>query len=419
MSTDTISEPEPLTPYLLTADVGGTNSRMGLYSLDNTVPLVVKTYRNEECMTRKEAGIFEKNVIAPFLQYCWNSNSNLLPLEDVEIIACLAVAGPVRNNVVCMSNLHDIEIDGTAIASHTNVHNEPYLERIQLCTIINDFVAQGYGCLTLERSDMVELTPGSLKKMDSQGPKVCVGAGTGLGECFLAPDHQGRYTCFPSEGGHVEWAPRNELEIEMWHYLRDKFSYRHRLSVERVVSGPGLANIYEFLAYKYPEKIDQKVHDKFEKETDMKAKVVSKNANEGTLCLQAMEMMMAAYGCEAGSAAIKFIPTGGLFVTGGLTPKNIKFIQGKDSPFMQAYVDKGRVTPILDYIPCFAVTTEDLGVRGAHKCAVMEYENYAAHEYGIQPVHKSSPSLLSNPWLHAGVAAVAGAAIATIVQKRK
>jgi glucokinase len=78
-----------------------------------------------------------------------------------------------------------------------------------------------------------------------------------------------------------------------------------------------------------------------------------------------------AYGCEAGSAAIKFIPTGGLFVTGGLTPKNIKFIEGQDSPFMKAYNDKGRVKPILEYVPCFAVKTEDLGVRGAHKCAVM------------------------------------------------
>lgn len=78
-----------------------------------------------------------------------------------------------------------------------------------------------------------------------------------------------------------------------------------------------------------------------------------------------------AYGCEAGSAAIKFIPTGGLFVTGGLTPKNIQFIEGQDSPFMKAYNDKGRVTPILEYVPSFAVKTEDLGVRGAHKCALM------------------------------------------------
>lgn len=76
-----------------------------------------------------------------------------------------------------------------------------------------------------------------------------------------------------------------------------------------------------------------------------------------------------AYGSECGSAGVKFIPTGGLFVTGGLTPKNIQWIEGQNSPFMKAYSDKGRVKPVLDIIPVFAVMTEDLGVRGAHKCA--------------------------------------------------
>ncbi|CAJ1957763.1 unnamed protein product [Cylindrotheca closterium] len=366
-----------LTPYLLTADVGGTNSRMGLYCIDSTEPLAVKYYRNEDCLTQKEDGIFEKNVIIPFLRHCWESNSsNLKPLEEVEIIGCLAIAGPVRSNVSWMSNLHNIEIDGSAIAEHTHVKNDLYLERIKVCKIINDFVAQGYGCLTLKPDEMVELKHGSFDKMDCEGPKVCIGAGTGLGECFLTPDSQGRYTCYPSEGGHVEWAPRNELEIELWNYLRDKFSYRNRLSVERIVSGPGLANVYEFLAFKYPGRIDPKVHAEFEKETDMKAKVVAMNTKERSLCLQAMEIMMGAYGSEAGSSAIKFIPTGGLFVTGGLTPKNIKFIEGQDSPFMKAYNDKGRVKPILEYVPAFAVLTEDLGVRGAHKCAVQEYETY-------------------------------------------
>ena len=80
-------------------------------------------------------------------------------------------------------------------------------------------------------------------------------------------------------------------------------------------------------------------------------------------------IIASAYGSESGSAAVKFIPTGGLFVTGGLTPKNIKWIEGQDSPFMKAYNDKGRVKPVLETVPVFAVMTEDLGVRGAHKSA--------------------------------------------------
>jgi glucokinase len=78
---------------------------------------------------------------------------------------------------------------------------------------------------------------------------------------------------------------------------------------------------------------------------------------------------LSAYGCEVGSSAVKFIPTGGLYVTGGLTPKNIQFIVGQDSPFMKAYHDKGRVKPVLENVPIFAVMKEDLGVRGAYKCA--------------------------------------------------
>jgi glucokinase len=279
------------TYYLLTGDIGGTNSRMGLYGVDDSIPLVVKNYRNQEILTAIEDGIFEKNVIAPFLQHCWKSNTHLAKLETVEIISCLAIAGPVRNNAVWMSNLHNIVIDGNAIAKQVHCA-DPYLSRIKVCKIINDFVAQGYGCLTLKPNEVKELNPGSLDKMDPTGPKVCVGAGTGLGECFLTPDVEGNYTCFPSEGGHVEWAPRNELEIKLWTYLKEKFKYKNRVSVERVVSGKGLANCYEFLAQEFPDQVDKKVHEEFLGAEDMQGKVVAVNAKKGNICGQAMEIMM-------------------------------------------------------------------------------------------------------------------------------
>ena len=145
----------------------------------------------------------------------------------------------------------------------------------------------------MKPDELRELNPGSLSKMDPTGPKVCVGAGTGLGECFLTPDADGTYTCFPSEGGHVEWAPRNDLEIKLWKYLKQKFKYRNRISVERVVSGPGLANVYEFLAKEFPGNVDKKIHKEFEGAGDMKGKVVAVNSSvKGSLCAQAMEIMM-------------------------------------------------------------------------------------------------------------------------------
>jgi glucokinase len=254
------------------------------------------------------------------------------------------------------------------------------LKRVTVCRIINDFVAQGYGCLTLDNSEVRHLHGPKVDLNNAEslltGPKVCVGAGTGLGECYLTQETEhSKYACFPSEGGHVEYAPRNDLEVNLWKYLSDKFSSKNRISIERVVSGIGLGNVYEFLASTFPERIEPKVHQEFADAGDEKGRVVAVNAASGSLCRQAMEIMMSAYGCEVGSAAIKFIPTGGLFVTGGLTPKNIKFIEGDDSDFMLGYLNKGRVSPLLEKIPLYAVMTEDLGVRGVHKAAKTMYES--------------------------------------------
>lgn len=256
------------TTYLLTGDIGGTNSRMGLYSADSNIPLMVKHYRNQDYLKGKEDGIFETMIIAPFLKQCWKE-CGLADLGSADIITCLAVAGPVRANTVSMSNLHNLIIDGNAIANQKYCSQDPYVARIKVCKIINDFVAQGYGCLTLDPKEIRELNPGSYKNMDPMGPKVCVGAGTGLGECFLTPDVDGNYSCFPSEGGHVEYAPRNDLEVNLWKYVKAKFGYENRISVERIVSGRGLANVYEFLAKEFPDRIDPKVHAEFESEDDM------------------------------------------------------------------------------------------------------------------------------------------------------
>lgn len=417
--------------YLLTGDIGGTNSRMRLYdtSCCNTAmsePLVQKQYNNAEHIPEQlchdQPDLFLRKIVIPFLQYCWekaSTNYKLAPLETVHIVAALATAGIVSNNQVRLTNLGSLLVDGTAIEKD---NTNKYLKTIVVCRILNDFVAvkncyrvhgneflycckasffsthnfyfviivsqQGYGCLTLKKDEVCHLYgPSDLDKLPV-GPKVCIGAGTGLGECYLTPNMRTlnddrttitttTYQCFPSEGGHVEYAPRYDLEVEMFEYLSKKFSSKHRISVERVVSGKGLANVYEFLAHKNPSLIQPAVHDQFVNANDEQGKVVAMNAvEEGSLCAMAMEIMMSAYGCEAGSAAIKWIPFGGLFITGGITPKNIKYIEGTDTPFMRSYLNKGRVSTLLEDIPCFAVLVEDLGERGAHKAALMEYATY-------------------------------------------
>ncbi|GKY95851.1 hypothetical protein MPSEU_000545700 [Mayamaea pseudoterrestris] len=393
--------------YLLTGDVGGTNSRMSLYDANQPLgakPLVTFNFRNqlfvpvtpENC---DDPCLFANSIILPFLKYCWDDGDNerivsavanssqasvkkpsLPPLSnETVIISCLAMAGVVMNNRVKMTNLGNLLVDGNYI-QHDEESNE-YIKQIKVCTLINDFVAQGYGCLTLEDHEVRQLYGPTDANVRLVGPKVCVGAGTGLGECYLTPYYSNSlmhpmhstvaYSCFASEGGHVEYAPRNQLESKMWEYLQNKFAGSGRISVERIVSGVGLANIYEFLAQEFPEKRDSDIHAEFEAAGDEKGRVVGVNATNrpGSLCYEAMQIMMTAYGSEVGSCALKFIPTGGIYVTGGLTPKNIHFIEGHDSEFIKAYLHKGRVSPILEQIPLFAVMVEDLGVRGAHKKA--------------------------------------------------
>ena len=161
---------------------------------------------------------------------------------------------------------------------------------------MNDFVGQGYGCLDIDMdTEVIELAHGSKNKINPLGPKVCVGAGTGLGECFLTANSLNPelgYECFPSEGGHVEYAPRTDLEIKMWMSLKHKFQHLHRISVERVVSGKGIANIYTFLASEFPDEIEQDVHEQFLEAGDLQGKVVGDNVREGNLCDKAMRIFM-------------------------------------------------------------------------------------------------------------------------------
>ena len=131
-----------------------------------------------------------------------------------------------------------------------------------------------------------------------------------------------------------------------------------------------------------------------------------------------MNSVARAYGSEVGSAGVKFIPTGGLYVTGGLTPKNIQFIEGANSPFMKAYKDKGRVGPILETVPLFAVLVEDLGVRGAHKSAQLECERYLGS--GGQAAAKAKKRKEDTVMLvHMAVSAILGLGLGLLLSKKK
>jgi len=265
-------------------------------------------------------------------------------------------------------NAGNFTVDGNSIEKST----EGLLRCVKRVKVINDFVAQGYGVIALNiEEECSELIPGSIGKIDKNGPVCCVGAGTGLGECYLIKSNNGEYKCFASEGGHVDFAPRDQLEWQLLQFIKDKYQQKNRASVERVVSGPGLATAYEFLAETFQEQVQKDVHQKFLDAGDMQGKVVSENAKPGSLCERAMNIFAGAYGAEVGNVAVKFIPTGGLYIVGDMTQKNLDYIKGESSPFMQAYKDKGRLSSMLEeIIPLFIVNAEDLGLKGARACAL-------------------------------------------------
>jgi len=240
-------------------------------------------------------------------------------------------------------------------------------------------------------------------------PIACVGAGTGLGECFLTASPDGLYTCWPSEGGHAEFSPRSALTGEILMHLREKLAFDtmgspekvkryfekwdtdkngsideqeftaalrefdmrplkpRRVSVERVVSGPGLAAIYGFLRnhWAFWKDVDARFDAQFmDAGKDERGAVVAKCAAKGNrVCQKAVDVFNACYGSEVGVAALKWLPYGGLYVSGGIAAKNPHWVQSKE--FMEAYQDKGRMSSLVMQVPLYLVLTEDTGERGA------------------------------------------------------
>jgi glucokinase len=273
--------------------------------------------------------------------------------------ACFAIAGPVVNNTSTVTNL------------------SWYLEAEQLekdlaiaqVNLINDFAAIGYGIDGLGEADLHTLQDA---EPQPQAPIAVLGAGTGLGECFLIRQGDQPHV-FSSEGGHSDFAPRSELEFQLLKYLREKH-HINRISVERVVSGQGIVAIYQFLrdrqsATESPD-IAEAIRT-WEQETGVSEKsvdpagVISIAAAAGRdyLCERTMQLFAEAYGAEAGNLALKLLPYGGLYIAGGIAAKNLALIEA--GGFMRAMTDKGRMRPLMEQVPVHVILNPQVGLIGA------------------------------------------------------
>ena len=328
---------------LLSGDIGGTKTILRLVEV-TSLKQSFKTIKEEKYSSAKFTDLVP--IVKQFL--------SKHQLEQPEL-ASFAIAGPVINN---SSNLTNLNWQLTA----TRLERELNINRVSL---INDFAANSYGVLNLKESELATLQTGNTV---ANAPIAVIGAGTGLGQGFLL-SYQNRYYVFPSEGGHTDFAPRNELEMQLLQYLQKKLNKSH-ISVERVVSGQGIVSIYQFLRDTNFAAEDRDLSHKikaWETKSNISvdpAAIIAMGAQEqDTLCLKTMNMFVEAYGAETGNLALKVLPYGGIYIAGGIAAKNLCFME--QGSFLEAYSDKGRMSNLLQDIPVHVVLNSQLGLLGS------------------------------------------------------
>jgi glucokinase len=264
--------------------------------------------------------------------------------------ACFGVAGPIRGpeRGPRQANVTNLpwQLD------ETKLQNVLQLNQVHL---INDFYAVACGIETLATDDVAVLNPGVPQ---SCAPRLVVGAGTGLGVAQLLWC-EGRYRAFPSEGGHMHFAPRDALQLELLGHLQQRYG---RVSYERLVSGAGLVSIYTFLHQRDKAAAAADLQTTLES-PDPAAAVASRARSDDALALQAVSLFLSVYGAVVGDLALVALAYGGIYVAGGIAPKLLE--EMRQGPFLNAYSDKGRMSSLVTQMPVSIVLAQDIGLRGA------------------------------------------------------
>jgi glucokinase len=195
-------------------------------------------------------------------------------------------------------------------------------------------------------------------------PIAVIAAGTGLGEGALIWDGR-RYRAIPSEGGHTDFGPRNELEIELLRFLTKKFT---RVSYERIVAGPGVVNLYEFFRSRASSPEPQWLKEKMA--AGDPSATISHAGIDGTdqVCVEVVKTFASLYGAEAGNLALKVLATGGVYVGGGIAPKILPMIK---QHFMEAFTTKGRYSNLMKQMPVFIILNDKTALLGAAHFALV------------------------------------------------
>jgi glucokinase len=317
---------------ILAGDIGGTKTHLALFSThgDKLNPEFQRTFSSQEY-----------SGLEPLLQEFLAGGSHTIDR------AGFGIAGPLVDGKVTPPNL-DWVVDPASVARAL---------KLASVSLLNDLQAAAYGIFTLTPPEFLVLNEGVVRR---PGNKVLIAAGTGLGETILYDDGR-NYHPIASEGGHADFAPRDELEIELLRYLMAKFGH---VSYERVVSGPGLSNIYNFLKDRAGFEVPAWFEEQIARAKDPSA-LISQAAlgGEPEIAVKALDMFVSAYGAEAGNLALKGKAIGGVYVGGGIAPKILNKL--KDGTFIRAFIDKGRYKELLSSIPVYVILNDKAALRGA------------------------------------------------------
>lgn len=322
---------------ILAGDIGGTKINLAILHAEDAATFeLVRERRFETARFEGLAGVVEE-----FLE------------EGGESIAraCFGVAGPVIGETIELTNA-GWSVDRSALRQAIGVERVDFL---------NDLEATGYGIDALAEDQFAVLAPGEPRGKTG----ALIAAGTGLGMATLT-EVDGRATVLASEGGHVDFAPRDDEEIALWEFLRAKHGH---VSAERVVSGPGIVTIYEFLKETGREEEPGWLAERFAEADDVPAEI-SRAAidEEAPICERALEVFVGCYGAVAGNLALTMLALEGVWVGGGIAPSILPLLKDGDR-FLSAFRAKGRLRELLTGVPFAVILETRTAVLGAARYA--------------------------------------------------
>jgi len=320
---------------LLAGDIGGTNTRLGLFDAADPrpVPVVVRAYPTDGFPSLE-------SMLAAFL-----ADAGTVP-ASIEG-AAFGVAGPVVHGRATLTNAA-WEIDGVAVAASLGLPS---------VRLLNDLLAMAHAVPVISAAERRTLQDGDA---NPDGNVALVAPGTGLGEALLV-NSGGTLVPSPSEGGHADFAARTTREVGLLAYLTDRFG---RASYEHVISGPGLVNVHRFVHRSPCASADADAADA--------AARISAAALERRCpaCVEALDLFVAVLGAEAGNAALRGLTTGGVFLGGGIPPKIIPALEGRT--FLDAFRAKAPMQALVAAIPVHVIVHPDPGLLGAAMAAAIQ-----------------------------------------------